>query len=669
MENTEKRNETREFKAVTATVVDDKVRSSEHKPVEMSKQPSEISRSDVPEELAKEKETVSPVQEKEKNESESDKEEDYEDEVVFAGADSVAVNNSQGAKDEDAEEVVFAAAVKKENHSHIPVQKKNRKVPVKIIAACIAVLLVGAGAVAVAMNMNREAQTVMSETSENKTTPEGKGNTLSSSEQLDPSEFSADMPEIENVDTTNILFGKDVTVEGVELGGKTLAEAYDALQERLVEIREPISVTVVCDGKTMTLTQNDFNYDTNVSAVLLQAYHYSRGELESPTVETTSRGDVTDFRVKTALNTESVEAAIQKTADFFDIKPIDAHVTKFDPTAVEKFTYEDGKDGFMLDHEELSSKIKSILESGEKTGSFSIETHLTHFDVSLEEIKANTKLIASHYTTAANVYNSVQNMELAIKAANGTIVNPGETFSFNDMTGDTTNGATHNYPNGTTGAYLPSTAYSKGKVVQDYGGGICQASTTLYLCALKADMDILERRAHMYASSYAPYGLDATIDYWSIDMKFRNPYDYPIYIATYVYDYNYDGYDELMVEIYGPVSEEYDEIVPTGWVTYAGDKRFSAAAAKVYFKNGKEIKRVKLPSDSYDYHYESYYTVISYMPSDVEFGPSVSPTYSIPTVFSPGGCGSNAPIAYGTASDVLKNAKKASTSENSASAQ
>ena len=152
-------------------------------------------------------------------------------------------------------------------------------------------------------------------------------------------------------------------------------------------------------------------------------------------------------------------------------------------------------------------------------------------------------------------------------------------------------------------------------------------------------------------------------------MKFRNPYDYPIYIATYVYDYNYDGYDELMVEIYGPVSEEYDEIVPTGWVTYAGDKRFSAAAAKVYFKNGKEIKRVKLPSDSYDYHYESYYTVINYMPSDVEFGPSVSPTYSIPTVFSPGGCGSNAPIAYGTASDVLKNAKKASTSENSASAQ
>lgn len=635
MENTEKRNETGGIYETAAEEIKDVNKDVD---VENEKRADEEMKS----ETTASQEAVEKIEEPAK---------ETEEEVVFAGGDEAEEKSDNGSSD-DSEEVVFAAVSKKDRHSHIPVQRSKKKFPVTIVAAFAAVLLVGAGAFAIGMNMNsKDSKTASKETSGN--TSAAEGSTLISSESADPAELSPEMPVIENVDTTSILFGKGVTVEGVDLAGKTLAQAYDAMQQRLVEIREPISIVAVCDGKSISLNQNDFNYDTNVSSVLLQAYHYSRGELDSPTVDFSVNGDTTDFKIVTAINTESVDAAIDKTADFFDVKPIDAHVTSFDPTAVEKFTFEDGKDGFMIDHDELSRKIKGILDKGEKSGTFSIETHQTHFKVSLEDIKANTRLIASHCTTAANKYTSVQNMELAIKAANGTIVGPGEVFSFNEMTGDTTNGDMHYYPNGVSGAYVPSTAYSKGEIVQDFGGGICQASTTLYLCALKADMQILQRRAHMYASSYAHYGLDATIDYGNIDMKFKNPYDYPIYIATYVYDNNYDGYDELMVEIYGPLSEEFDEIVPVGWVTDAGNKRFSATGAKVYFKNGKEIKREFLPSDSYDYHYEGYYTVIADMPADVNFGPAVYPTYTIPTVYSPGGCGSSAPIAYGTASDVL----------------
>ena len=614
--------------------------------------------------------------EKETAVSEPTEQTEEEEVVVFAGPAvppppkkenrSDRSGGESAAPAEDGDGVVFAKADKTAGKSRIKVHK-DRKALKGIVAALLILCVAGGGGV-LAWQLSKNNQTATEEPSaESKASTDISVVSKSSADAADASEISEEPLNVDVVDTTNILFGENVTVEGVNLAGKSLTQAYDAMQEKLLEIREPISITVVCDGKTLTLTQNDFNFDTNIADVLVQAYHYSRGELNEPTVDNHYDGNVTNFTVNSTINTESVEAAIDKAAAFYDVPPVDAHVTSFNPDATEKFTYADGADGFLLDHEELSSKIKGILDQGEKTGSFSIETHQTPFKVSMADIKANTRLIASHRTTAANVYNSVYNMELAIRSANGTVVMPGERFSFNATTGDTTNGNPHNYPNGVSGAYLPSTAYSQGKVVQEYGGGICQASTTMFLCAVKADMTITDRYAHMYASSYADYGLDATVDYGNLDMSFINNKEYPIYIATYVYDYNGDGLDELMVEMYGPLSEEYDEIVPVGWVTYAGNTGFSARGAKVYFKNGQEVKRENLPSGSYDYHYESYYTVINYMPSDINYGPSASPTWSTPTIYSPNGCGENGPVAYGTAEEVLKKArsKPAETSQAS----
>ena len=366
-----------------------------------------------------------------------------------------------------------------------------------------------------------------------------------------------------------------------------------------------------------------------------------------------------DFSVRSVINEDSIEDAVKKVAETFDVQPVDAHVVKFEPTKTEKFTYADGSDGYLIDQSEVRTNIRDILLKADKTGAFGISSKKTRFKKSLADIKANTKLIASHCTTAANVWASNFNMELAIKSANGTIVNPGETFSFNGMTGDTTNGSL---------GYVPSTAIVNGRYEQQYGGGICQASTTIFLAALKADMEVVERHAHQFASAYADRGLDATVDYGNLDMRFKNNYDYPIYIATYVYDYYKNGMDEIMVEIYGPLSTEYDEIVPVGWVTWAGSSSYSARGGKIYFKDGKEIKREYLPSGTYDYHYDSYSYAVSLMPEDPEYGPKdVTPTKKPPTIFSPDGCGSNAPVPYGTAAEYLLQGGTGSSEESVAS--
>ncbi len=596
-----------------------------------------------------------------------------EDDIVFAGTDfGVAApdtgsvkepetfkNNSTSNPDNDDDEggtdIIFAAAETKKNKKEIPKYKGEKKLPVAAITASICALVcVGAVGAFLAINNSNNAVETVAETST--AASKAESSVQSSAESEAPKENTeldviADEPlELNEVDTTNILFGKNVTVEGIDLSGLTLAEAHDAMQDKLPELYEKISISVACDGKTLTLTENDFVFDSDLSYVLVQAYHYSRGELSSTDFETERVGDVTDFKVSTAINSDSVDAAIKKAAEYFDVQPVNARVTSFDPDAAEKFTYADGSNGFLLDHEELENKIKNILDQEEKTGSFSIETVETPYEVTLDEIKANTKLIASHATYCNNSAASISNMQLAIRAASGTVIEPGKTFSFNEMTGDTTNGNMHYYDNGTEGSYVPSTAYSHGEVVQDYGGGICQASTTIFLCALKAGMQVEERHAHMYASSYADYGLDATVDYGNLDMRFTNAFEFPVYIATYVYD------GQIMVEMYGPLSTEYDEVVPVGWVTYADSNTFSARGAQVFFKDGKEVRREILPAGTYDYHFESYGSVVGYIPGDIENGPSVSPNNYVPTVYSPNGCGSSAPIAYGTAAEVLSKA-------------
>lgn len=562
-----------------------------------------------------------------------------------SGNGSVAFGSSSGSD----EGVVFAEA-SKQSDRHRTARQPKKKSPlfsVPVIVVSLLVITLGVSGIVFAVSYNNNGLSGLVQTNSEVFVPESdvSKTTKEASKADELPVIRTDEAEIKTINTATIVFGDSVTVSGVDVSGKTLSEAYEALQPRMLEIRDNINIEISCDGKTIDLTEDDFEFDTDLPEVLIQAYHYSRGELDYPTVEMTTAGGKQDFTVRSAINEDSIDGAVKKVSENFDVQPVDAHVVKFEPTKAEKFTYADGTDGYLIDKTLVKSNIKDILLQSTKTGAFGISTKKTKFKKSLDDVKANTKLIASHCTTAANVWASNFNMELAIKSANGTVVKPGEVFSFNGMTGDTTNGSL---------GYVPSTAIVNGKYEQQYGGGICQASTTIYLAAIKADMEILERHAHQFASAYADRGLDATVDYGNLDMRFKNNYDYPIYIATYVYDYYGNGMDEIMVEIYGPLSTEYDEIVPVGWVTWAGSESYSAKGAKIYFKDGKEVKREYLPSGTYDYHYDSYSYAVSLMPDDPEFGPkNVSPTKQPPTIFSPDGCGSNAPVPYGTAEEYL----------------
>ncbi len=144
-------------------------------------------------------------------------------------------------------------------------------------------------------------------------------------------------------------------------------------------------------------------------------------------------------------------------------------------------------------------------------------------------------VIAERKTYISGTSNRINNVKLAAAAIDGTILNPGETFSYNETVGQRT----------TEKGYLPAGAYVGGEVVQEIGGGICQVSSTLYCCVLHADLEVVDRSNHMFIVTYLPLGNDATVNWGSVDFKFKNNTEYPIQIEMF----SEDGY--LNVKLHG----------------------------------------------------------------------------------------------------------------------
>lgn len=128
------------------------------------------------------------------------------------------------------------------------------------------------------------------------------------------------------------------------------------------------------------------------------------------------------------------------------------------------------------------------------------------------------------YTTTFNTSNATRtnNLLLAVKNINGTVVGPGEVFSYNDSVGPRTQ---------QTG-FQDAIIYVNNRMRKDVGGGICQASSTLYNCVLLANMPIVERHAHSLPVHYVPAGRDATVAWGGDDFRFRNNTSKPIIVKA-----------------------------------------------------------------------------------------------------------------------------------------
>ncbi len=153
-----------------------------------------------------------------------------------------------------------------------------------------------------------------------------------------------------------------------------------------------------------------------------------------------------------------------------------------------------------------------------------VEIPLVEVPAAIDKATLNANLFRESLGNCSSAYypNAARttNLTLACKAINGTVIQPGECFSFNDVVGERT----------TAKGYQSGTVYVSGNSQSEVGGGVCQVASTIYCAALYANLEIVERTEHMYLVSYVPYGMDATVYWGSVDFVFRNNTDYPIVI-------------------------------------------------------------------------------------------------------------------------------------------
>lgn len=210
------------------------------------------------------------------------------------------------------------------------------------------------------------------------------------------------------------------------------------------------------------------------------------------------------------------------------------------------------------------------------------------------------------YYYESNV-NRTTNLKLSASKINGTVLLPGEVFSYNQVVGKRTIEA----------GYKDAAIYSGGKVVDGLGGGICQISSTLYDAVVLANLEIVERSNHGFVTSYLDAGWDATVVYGAIDFKFKNSRKYPIKIVASVsngvaefqifgkkeeVEYEVDIETKVIASIPFKVRYVNDSTLAAGKtkVLQGGSNGCKVEAYKVLKQNGQEVSRTLLSRDTYN---------------------------------------------------------------------
>ncbi|MED4228408.1 VanW family protein [Neobacillus cucumis] len=191
--------------------------------------------------------------------------------------------------------------------------------------------------------------------------------------------------------------------------------------------------------------------------------------------------------------------------------------------------------GYRLNREFFTEKVFSYFFNNESTN-LEVPLQVVYPSVDSEILGTIRSEKIGEYITTFNSKNRERNhnIYLAAKAINNFVLFPGETFSFNQVVGERTAGK----------GYLPATVIIKGELSEDFGGGICQVSSTLFNAIDNAGLTVIHRYSHSREVSYVPPRRDATVSWNGPDLIFKNEYNQPILIQAKMLR------NKLKVEIY-----------------------------------------------------------------------------------------------------------------------
>ena len=433
------------------------------------------------------------------------------------------------------------------------------------------------------------------------------------------------------------VFLPNISVDGIDLSGRTWAEGSQLVWNQVQSKQNGWYIRLRnASGNYKDITAETLGISFDPTAALEQAW--AIGHDSTKTIFELSK------EIEWARRNANAFSSAEQSADLTPIDqilstleaaayraPSDAYLVSFNPDDAENpFTYVYETYGQQLNTTAIREQIVQMVHNLQ-SGEILLETELIYPSVTVDQLSQTVALRSRAITPIASnsTQDRTENIRIAFGKINGMQMENGDRFSFNSVVGR------REYENG----FLPAIEYAYGLEQWGWGGGVCQASSTLYIAAVQSGMTILNREPHSMAVSYTKLGMDATVSDTrgrEIDFTFKNESGGTIYIAAHVIssptnkrnlqcevriygpslsNVTYELFAEVTQNILKPTEPIYKADKEGDYVTYLDETKtikgrdgYVVDSYRITYVDGVEIARDKLYTDTYPEKADTVYT-------------------------------------------------------------
>lgn len=401
-------------------------------------------------------------------------------------------------------------------------------------------------------------------------------------------------------------FYSGISVDGQNLSDLDMEKARDLVTLNLEEQYKNKEITLKYKGNIWICSLDNISYHFLVEDVLEKAYSIGRtGNIFNRLNQILHvRFNKMDMRTDSDFNRKQLKSKLNEIKKKIDKKEKDASAE----CENDRVTFTKEETGYLLN---IGTNMQMLENSllARKFDNLELVVEEKKPRILLNEIKEIGSML-SVFVTRFNAGDSdrTHNIRLACERINNTVLLPGEIFSMNKALG----------PRTIENGYREAPVIFKNELIKGPGGGVCQATTTLYGAVLKAKIDVIERTHHSLPLGYVDPGQDATIAEGFIDFKFQNSEDYPVLISAEAVGSNLrikifgkEKSEKNVVKLKSEIIDEFapaadeiiiDDTVPDGekMVERAAKKGFRVVVYReTYTEDGVLLDREKVSEDVY----------------------------------------------------------------------
>lgn len=401
----------------------------------------------------------------------------------------------------------------------------------------------------------------------------------------------------------------NISTAGVDIGDMTVNEAAEALEKKIADSASN-DLIFKTGKKTTRHDWGSLDIDYNIDETTDAAYDIGRsGNILSRflTVWKINNGEEYDMPLSLDFPKGSIRKVIKDDSPDLNTIVREPRIAQRNGKAV----VVDEAAGHKIRYKRSVAKVKNAVEADWDGSDIAVRlvSKVEKPKYTAKDLKNCTDVMGTYSTNYKySTYNRCLNIANGADKIDGIILAPGETFSAHDVLA----------PFSADNGYYTATTIVGDEHIDDYGGGVCQVTTTLYNAVIRAELKIKERYSHSQTISYAPLSADAAIAGTSKDLKFTNDTDDLIYLSgstgghyvtftVYGNDQRPSGrsvsFETVVLSSTSPTEKivERDPNLPKGEkkIETYGSTGYSAQLWKIVTVNGKIKKRYHFNSSSY----------------------------------------------------------------------